>query len=34
MDASDLDGLLPFVASDAARGMTGLAFTVDDGQPL
>lgn len=34
MEASDLDGMLLFLASDAARGVTGSAITVDDGQSL
>jgi NAD(P)-dependent dehydrogenase (short-subunit alcohol dehydrogenase family) len=32
--ASDLDGALLLLASDAARGITGSVFTIDDGQTL
>lgn len=34
MQETDLDALTLFVLSDAARGVTGAAFTIDDGQTL
>jgi NAD(P)-dependent dehydrogenase (short-subunit alcohol dehydrogenase family) len=34
MQASDLDGIVLFLCSDAARGATGGLFTIDDGQTL
>lgn len=34
MDASDLDTMLLYLASDASRGVTGASFTIDDGQSL
>ena len=34
MQASDLDAMLLYLASDASRAITGSAFTVDDGQSL
>lgn len=34
MGASDLDVPLLYLASDAARAVTGAAFTIDDGQSL
>ena len=34
MDESDLDAVVTYLASDAARAVTGSAFTVDDGQGL
>ncbi|HEX5775503.1 MAG TPA: SDR family NAD(P)-dependent oxidoreductase [Caulobacteraceae bacterium] len=34
MDESDLDAVVAYLASDAARAVTGSVFTVDDGQSL
>ena len=34
MDESDLDAVVAYLASDAARAVTGSVFTVDDGQTL
>jgi NAD(P)-dependent dehydrogenase (short-subunit alcohol dehydrogenase family) len=34
MDESDLDAVVGFLASDAAKAVTGSVFTVDDGQSL
>lgn len=34
MDESDLDTVVGFLASDAAKAVTGSVFTVDDGQSL
>ena len=34
MEATDLDATLLYLASDAARAVTGAAFTIDDGQSL
>lgn len=34
MDLAELDPLLLYLASDASAGVTGSAFTVDDGQSL
>jgi NAD(P)-dependent dehydrogenase (short-subunit alcohol dehydrogenase family) len=34
MHASDLDGIILFLCSDAAGGTTGGLFTIDDGQTL
>jgi enoyl-[acyl-carrier-protein] reductase (NADH) len=34
MAAEDLDEMLVYLASDAARSVTGSIFTVDDGQSL
>jgi len=34
MEESDLDAILLYLASDAARAVTGSVFTIDDGQTL
>ena len=34
MEESDLDAVVAYLASDAARAVTGSVFTVDDGQTL
>ncbi|TPW02750.1 MAG: Uncharacterized protein FD124_3279, partial [Alphaproteobacteria bacterium] len=34
MGESDLDGIVGFLCSDAARGVTGSVITMDDGQSL
>jgi hypothetical protein len=34
MTAADLTETLLFLGSDAARGVTGAVFTLDDGQSL
>ena len=34
MEESDLDAIVTYLASDAARAVTGSVFTVDDGQSL
>lgn len=34
MQETDLDAMLLFLASDAARAVTGAVFTIDDGQSL
>jgi NAD(P)-dependent dehydrogenase (short-subunit alcohol dehydrogenase family) len=34
LEPSDLDTMLLYLASDAARAVTGAAFTIDDGQSL
>lgn len=34
MEDSDLDTALLYLSSDASRGVTGAAFTIDDGQTL
>ena len=34
MEEGDLDAVVTYLASDAARKVTGSVFTVDDGQTL
>ena len=34
MEESDLDAVIAYLASDAARAVTGNVFTIDDGQTL
>lgn len=34
MEENDLDAMILYLASDAARAVTGAAFTIDDGQSL
>jgi enoyl-[acyl-carrier-protein] reductase (NADH) len=34
MEATDLDAIATYLASDAARAITGSVFTLDDGQTL
>ena len=34
MEESDLDAVVAYLASDAARAVTGSVFTIDDGQTL
>jgi len=34
MEESDLDAIVAYLASDAARAVTGSVFTIDDGQSL